>query len=226
MNSLYLLLDIGTIFFPLALSFNAKGHFYKRWKSALTAITSVGLFFILWDIWFTKIGVWGFNSAYLLGLDIANLPIEEWLFFICIPYACLFLYDQLIVLNKSAKWLNLNVLEGVIALVCIGFLITGFGKLYTTSVSALTLVLLVIFRVLNPQNRPTFYLAYGIILIPFTLINGVLTGFTTASPVVWYNNQENLQRRFGSIPVEDFIYYFLLFGLCYVVFEGIKKATQ
>ena len=48
--------------------------------------------YIIWDILFTYLGVWGFNNKYLIGYNIFNLPLEEWLFFICIPYASLFIH--------------------------------------------------------------------------------------------------------------------------------------
>ena len=77
---------------------------------------------------------------------------------------------------------------------------------------------------LNPPNRGIFYLSYLIILIPFTLVNGVLTGYFTSEPIVWYNDAENLGIRFLTIPIEDYLYYFLMYGISYVIYERLKKS--
>ena len=58
------------------------------------------LLFIPWDIWFTDIGVWWFRDDYITGWKIFLLPIEEWLFFIVVPYACIFIYEVLIYFIK------------------------------------------------------------------------------------------------------------------------------
>lgn len=63
------------------------------------------------------------------------------------------------------------------------------------------------------QHLQRFYIAFLIILIPFFIVNGILTGTGLEEPVVWYNNAENLGIRLGTIPVEDIGYAFtLLFG--------------
>ncbi|MEY2924025.1 MAG: hypothetical protein RLZZ337_565 [Bacteroidota bacterium] len=226
MNHLYFWLDIGAVAFPLALSFNKLGHFYKRWKAAFIAIAITAAFFISWDILFTIKGVWGFNSDYLLGIEFLHLPLEEWLFFLCIPYACLFLYDQFLILNLKNVLApvekNLNYLMMVIAAF---YLVIGFGNIYTTTISSMVLLFLFWAEWSKPPNQGIFYLCYLIILIPFAIINGVLTGAKTPEPVVWYNNAENLGMRLVTIPIEDFLYYFLIYGMCWAIFEKIKKAT-
>jgi lycopene cyclase domain-containing protein len=47
-------------------------------------------------------------------------------------------------------------------------------------------------------------------LIPFFIVNGVLTGSFITDQVVWYNNDENLSIRLFTIPIEDVIYAFTL----------------
>jgi lycopene cyclase domain-containing protein len=67
-----------------------------------------------------------------------------------------------------------------------------------------------------------FYRAYLVHLIPFLLINGVLT----AIPIVWYNNDFNLGLRIYSIPVEDSYYSMLLLLLPVTVFEMIRAKQK
>jgi lycopene cyclase domain-containing protein len=70
-----------------------------------------------------------------------------------------------------------------------------------------------------------FYIAFVIILIPFFIVNGILTGSFIAEPVVWYNNSENLGIRLFTIPIEDIGYAFNM--LFWVVFLNEKfKATK
>lgn len=91
----YLYLHIFTFLPVFLLSFDKKVHFYKKWKFLFPAIGMVGLFFILWDEYFTKVGVWGFNPDYLMGWYVLDLPVEEMLFFFTVPYACVFTYECL-----------------------------------------------------------------------------------------------------------------------------------
>ena len=51
-----------------------------------------------------------------------------------------------------------------------------------------------------------FWFAYLVHLIPFLLVNGVLTGAVTNEPVVFYNVDEIIGLRIVTIPIEDTIY--------------------
>jgi lycopene cyclase domain-containing protein len=59
---LYLAINFGSILVPFLASFYPKHAFYKNWKNYFIANLIVATFFIIWDILFTKIGVWGFNN--------------------------------------------------------------------------------------------------------------------------------------------------------------------
>ena len=86
----------ATLGFPLALSFDRKVAFYKKWKALLPGLLFTAMVFVIWDVWFTREGVWSFNPDYLIGVYILNLPIEEWMFFFVVPFACVFIYECLI----------------------------------------------------------------------------------------------------------------------------------
>ncbi len=78
---IYLYIDILVILFPFLLSFDKKVAYYKKWKYLFPAILLSGAFFVAWDMLFTHLQVWSFNPAFLLGIKLGNLPLEEVLFF-------------------------------------------------------------------------------------------------------------------------------------------------
>ncbi len=71
-----------------------------------------------------------------------------------------------------------------------------------------------------------FYFAYAIILIPFLLVNGVLTGSFIEEQVVWYNDDANLGIRMGTIPVEDTFYGMLLILLNISILEWLQDRER
>ena len=91
----YLLLMLLSISYPLLRSFENKIEFYKNWKALALAITIMMAIFITWDVIFTNLSIWSFNDRYILGYRFLNLPVEEWMFFICIPYSCVFIHEVL-----------------------------------------------------------------------------------------------------------------------------------
>lgn len=210
--SLYTIILIASISIPFLLSFDKKVQFYKQWKYLLPSIIIIALFYIVGDIYFTKIEVWGFNREYLSGLFLFKLPIEEWLFFIAIPYASIFLHDVLQAYFPSFTLSNsfsrrLSIFFFVIALVT---LLLNLDKAYTVYIMIVTLIVLVISYFDKSNSISRFYCTFIVILIPFVLVNGALTGAFTTDPVVWYDHTENLNLRFITIPIEDFAYAFTM----------------
>jgi lycopene cyclase domain-containing protein len=95
MSSAYFWINILTIIGPLALSFDKKVAFASKWRLILPAILIPAFLYLVWDFIFTRLGVWHFNSEYIFGAYVLNLPAEEIGFFLAIPYACLFIYECL-----------------------------------------------------------------------------------------------------------------------------------
>ncbi len=224
MSSLYAFINLGTILVPFLFSFHKKYPFYKEWRYYFPANIIVAIIFIAWDIYFTKIGVWGFNPKYLLGIDIFNLPIEEVAFFICIPFSCTFTYFALRAYIK--KQLTFNVQRSIFAIVMLFSAIVAFSHIshYYTFSSFLLAAICCIPFVLKPIGWSLhFLLCFLIIAFPFTIVNGLLTGSFIPEEVVWYNDGHNLNLRFLTIPVADFSYSFALQILNVYFYEKFKK---
>ena len=222
---LYLLLNLGSLSIPLWYSFNKKMRFIKQWKTVFTAIFIVAFVFIIWDIIFTQNGVWGFNENYHLPIKIAGLPLDEMLFFICIPYASIFIHYSLAYF-KPTLLLPIKTVQfiSIVFLLIVGVtLIFNLDKAYTSINYALLIFTLLIALFFGKEILRRFYIAFLIILIPFFIVNGILTGSFIEESVVWYNNSENLGIRLFTIPVEDIGYAFNM--LFWVVFlnEKFKK---
>lgn len=207
MNYLYLIINFGSVIIPLIFSFHPKLSFYKKWAQAWPAILIVALAFIAWDIEFTKRGIWGFNEKYLSGIYIANLPLEEVLFFICIPYACLFTYHCLKLLIKNNYIENyINTITITLILLLAIFAFVYCDKAYTSLTFFLLCLLLLFLFIKKNKWLGLFYISYLVLLIPFFVVNGILTGTMLSEPIVWYNNHENMNIRILTIPLEDFFY--------------------
>jgi lycopene cyclase domain-containing protein len=227
MSSYFLVLFFAVVF-PFLLSFDRKVAFYRLWKYVFPAILITALLFILWDILYTYLGVWSFNQKHLSGIYFFNLPVEEVLFFIAIPYAALFTYEVLLVyfprdyLGKYARFISLFL---VIVLIPTGLIF--YGRLYTSANLILGGLLILFFQfVLKVSWMGRFYLAFGVILIPFILVNGILTGSWIDGEIVSYNDAENLGLRILTIPAEDIFYGMSLILLNTGLFEYFRTRKD
>jgi len=206
----YLLVNLICLIIPFLASFYPKHAFYKNWKHFFKANIIVATLFIIWDYFFTKTGVWGFNPEYLTGFYIANLPIEEIIFFIAIPYACVFTYFAFHYLIKKNPLEKIhNIITNLLIVFLLLIAILNFSKLYT-SITLLSMSLFLMYLKLKKTDLSYHYLSYLFILPFFFISNGVLTGSFFVEPIVWYNDLENLGIRISNIPIEDSIYGMLL----------------
>jgi len=217
----YLLINILTLAYPLAQSFEYRLKYYKKWYALFPAIVLTAVIFIIWDILKTYYGVWSFNGEYLIGINIINLPIEEWIFFITVPYSCVFIYE---VLNYYIKKDYLFSISANITKILATFLLIigliNYSKIYTfVMFITLGLFLLYIIFYIKPLWLGRFYLAYFVSLIPFLIVNG----FLTYLPVVNYNPEHNLGIRIFSIPIEDTIYSLMLILMNITFYEYFQK---
>jgi lycopene cyclase domain-containing protein len=228
MKNLYLYLNIGSLLIPFLFSFYPKFQFYKKWKSLFPAIFIMMAFFISWDILFTNQGIWGFNDDYINGLKFLNLPIEEWIFFICIPYACLFTHYSLNHFFPKLAFSKKVTDIIYITLLCL-LIITlwyFYDRWYTLINFGYAILLLGLVYNYKPELLAKFLPTFLIVLIPFFIVNGILTGSFIDNEVVWYNNAENLNIRIFTIPIEDTIYALGMLLTVFVLMEYFETKKE
>ena len=210
---------------PLALSFDKKVQFYKKWKAAFTAMLLPAVFYIFWDGIFTHLQVWFFNEQYVVAKTfVYNLPLEEVLFFFIVPYCCTFIYECICTYYPSIKTTKKS--DAILFVLAVLLLNTSIFTrylnytFYTCIFLSCFIFLFFIFRKYFADfNSKAFLIAYLIILIPFLIVNG----FLTSIPVITYNNEENLAMRIYTIPVEDIFYGMLLVMMNIAGYEKILK---
>ena len=220
----YALILFFTIIICFIASFDKRLLFNHHFGTFIKAAILVAIPFIAWDVWFTSKGVWWFNTDYTLGIVIAGLPIEEWLFFICIPFSCVFTYycfDKFFKLDWLSGFNNMIVFATVI--VCALVALLHHDKIYTL-VTALATMLTVIYLhfIARADWISKASLVYTVLMLGFFPVNGVLTGTVLESPIVNYNPKDFLGIRLLTIPIEDAVYGYTQFLLVIYFFKKFK----
>jgi lycopene cyclase domain-containing protein len=223
----YLLILFFTVIICFIASFDKRLGFNKHFVAFIKAAIIVGIPFILWDVWFTANGVWWFNFDYTCGIIIAGLPIEEWLFFVCIPFSCLFTYfciDKFFTLTWTEGFNNIIVFVSIIVCSLIALLHPYKYYTFVTAIVAFLTLLYLHFFVRAPWISKAS-LVYCVLMLGFFPVNGILTGTGLESPIVNYNPNEFLGIRMLTIPIEDAVYGYSQFLLVVYFFKIFQKKN-
>jgi lycopene cyclase domain-containing protein len=225
MMSVYGWVIIATICGPFLLSFDKKVHFYSNWKALFPALLSIGSIFLIWDSYFTKNGIWGFTPDYISGIYIGNLPLEEVLFFLVVPYACVFIYEVLIAYFPT---FNNKKLTSIFAFFFtfsgFTFGITHIENWYTATACIISALLtLGFYFIYHVSWYSQFVNAFLVALVPFIIVNGILTGAVTDQPIVWYSELHIMGPRIITIPLEDLYYNYSMLLPIIGIYEYLKK---
>jgi lycopene cyclase domain-containing protein len=240
MKAAYLLIDAVSAALPLCFARSERFGFGRAWPRALAAVVLAGVPFAAWDIAFARAGVWDFNPRYVLGPAALGLPCEEWLFFLAIPFACLFLYRQFSRPRGSAPRASalgpaaapdpvppsprrpgrVFVLAGSAAALALALLASLHAdRVYTSWVGWAGALAAAGLASARPRFARPFLAALALQYVPFLVVNGLLT----ALPVVRYRPGAILGPRILSIPFEDAVYAFVMFVASVSVFEILGR---
>lgn len=222
MSVTYLWIDLLILSVPLALTCDRRIAYYRQWPALAYSTAIVSTFYLAWDMVVTARGEWSFNERYLTGLRWFNLPVEEVLFFVAVPYSCLFLYEAILYRAKETPvrlpaplvWAAITVLAASSAALS--------GQGYTSKALASCALFLaaawIFARDLLESRR--YWLWLAMCYAPFLLVNSILT----ALPVVVYNPAAIFGLRVFTIPIEDFFYNFSMLSF-YVLFYRARRRS-
>jgi lycopene cyclase domain-containing protein len=226
MSSAYLILNIFIILFPLLLSFEKKIKYYKKLTALFISTLIVGGVFIIWDSIATYRGDWSFNPSFVIGLNLFNLPLEEVLFFITVPYSGIFLYEtgKFYGLDKTIN-INRFLIYGFAVLIL--FLAIFFiSQYYTFTVLIFTSIFLFISVSYKGKaaliNSRLYWLWIGFMYLPFLVVNY----FLTSIPIVTYSKSAIWGLRFITIPLEDFFYSFSLLSFYLLIYLMVEQRWK
>jgi lycopene cyclase domain-containing protein len=227
---------------PFFLSFHKSVAFYKNFKALIIGLLVMMMVYIPWDILFTHWGIWNFNPTYTMERRWFLLPIEEWLFFVAVPFACVFTFECVRYFKKSAPSKRFTQISswGILAISTILCVFAAFEELWYTFSASLLCSAMLLFHIQRKSKFLGYFLfAWFILLIPFFISNGVLTGLNfydyplinvsrvnISEAIVRYNNEFNLGLRIWSVPIEDFFYGLAMVLLTITPYEYFRLKWQ
>lgn len=217
----YLIINLLIIIFPLVLSFDKKVAYHKNIKAIIVSTIIIGSIYLIWDSIAVSRGDWSFNRRFVTGINIFNLPIEEILFFITVPYSCIFIYEVIrSYFQEKELYLNKQII--IFFIIFFSGLAFFFNSQYYTFMvllfTAVFLILALSFYRSILKSR-VFWTTIIISYLPFLIINY----FLTSLPVVEYNKKAIWGIRVITIPLEDFLYSYSLISFWLIVYLITKN---
>lgn len=224
-NLTYLLVLLVYLIIPTVLSTQKKVRFVFRLRYLLPAIIFAGVIFVMWDIRFTELGIWSFNTDYLTRIELLNIPVEEWLSFLIIPLSSVYIYEWLKIRLENFEQPNIFVAISLILFITSGILAYVFRKnMFSFFTFFLTAIYLgyIIFRNRFKKHYTKFYLAFFISLIPFFIVSVVLN----TMPVIIYNADHIIGAGIIGVPIEKIAYLFMLMLINITIYEYLNERKK
>ncbi len=217
MRAEYLLFDLLVLSAPLVIGAWRPAWFYDRIGAALRATVIVAVPFIAWDAAVAG-RHWWFDERYVLGPELFGLPLEECLFFVAVPLACLFAWETVLVAPRARASAGLRWLYPLLwACMPLGLAVALAGREYT----GLGLIALGVVALLDHALGAGLLVArraqaWFVVVLGLTL---VFNSYLTGRPVVHYGEPYILGVRIGTVPVEDFAYGLSLVWAAMIVYQ-------
>jgi len=221
----YLIFNALILIGPLLSAFFYKHAVIPKLKPALKSIFLVAIVFIIWDHFVTDV-FWKFNNNFITGIRIGRLPIEEIMFFISVPFACLFLWVNYQLRFDRQKMISSpRYIKYFMVLI---FFLSGYfiyiKTYYTGSVFIIFFLTVLLDMIIKTRLfiKEIFWKFSGIVLMLTFFWNLYLT----ARPVVIYNPAYKTGINLITIPVEDFLYGLVMVSLILIIYQFLTDKKN
>lgn len=221
----YTLIGLGILAGPLALSFDQRVFFVQHWPWVGLATLLVGSVYVAWDAWAVRRGHWTFEPRWTGSWRLWELPAGEWLFFVAVPYATVFLlevfgsYFGRDAVAPVPRWVSFALAASFLSLAW-----AWREKGYTF----LALLACAVFLTLQGLVVVDFWKRRDVLLTMLTSFGAFLliNGLYTRLPTIHYSPQSIWGPKVFTIPLEDFLYNLSLVGLYLTVYLWLKEGAQ
>ena len=217
----YLFLLLIYLVIPVILGFQKNVRFVFRLRYFVPAALFSALIFLMLEWRFISSSIWTFNGDYLTGLSLLKIPVEEWLSLFIIAFSSAYIYEWLKIRFKDFEKPNLFLAISLVLFVVYAVLAYVFRRnLFSFFTFFLTAIYLgyTVFRNRYKKHFTKFYLAWLITLLPFFIVSFI----SNLLPVVIYNAAHIIQVNVLGIPVERFVYLYLLLLINFTIYEFIS----
>ncbi len=218
----YLLLLLIYLIIPMALASRQKINFGFRLRYLIPATLFAGAVFVLWDRRFTELGIWQFNPEYITDIRLLHVPVEEWLSFVIIPWSGIFIYEWLKIKIEKFEQARTFVIISLLLFAVLAMLTYTFRtSMFSFFTFFLTAIYLgyVVFRNRFRKHFTKFYLAFGILLIPFLIVSGIMV----ALPIVTFSSDHIMGTALLGVPFEKIVSLFLLLLINTSIYEYLSE---
>jgi lycopene cyclase domain-containing protein len=194
---------------------------FRRWRGLLAGYLVIVVPFLLWDVIATRDGHWAFNPEYILGPKILGLPLEEIAFFFVVPFVMSAVW-MLLRIRTHKGHVSIDTYQRAALVTILLATYVSVNRPYTFIVTGIaSLFVLVTYSFPEYRSRQFWIFQFWLFTL-FFISNTILT----FPAVVTYGEQAILGLRIGSIPIEDFLYNFILVNGFIFVFSRIERLRS
>lgn len=222
MNFTYLLLALAMLVVPVMLLFVKKIGLIRMIKPAIPAVLITGLVFSIIAAILVLMGAWNFHPAYLTGVFLWKVPVEEFLFSMAVSLAGIGVYATLNAFfpNNTLDKFSLsfsNLLMGI----GVAMLIFTYTKWYSAASFGILFLLIFYIEYLNKLRfMYRFYRGFLVSLVLFYIAYGIISTL----PIISYTDVINL--KLGAIPFESHFYFMGMLLMSIYLFELFKSKAK